>query len=604
MDERPSRRKYLTTLGIAGIAGIAGCSQGGSQRTATPTRNVNGANFTFEYDSQAHQVTIQYNGGATIQAGNLQVRSSSGMQTTWSQLGSTTTGTDSQLSTGATAVLGADILNWGQAVGPSETIRLVYAAGNGPSTLGRFTPTAPSTLTSTVPSTPEPTETPPADTTPPSITAFSLSNPSGAELRTSFEANESLASIEVRISGPESATLRTGDFSEGVSSGTYTYEATYQAGSDGEYTATLHEAADGNGNDGASEQSVSLSIIEASNVLFSDDFEDGTYDDTWNVTREHDAESVTEENGIFTYSSPIDETIYEPDMTVITDQTMSGDGTHVFEAEFRIESYRRVRIFRILDAASDNSIALNEEAQNDTFVLSLPDTTVELGDDRGEGAWRTYQMTVDFDSNTVVSVTRGDETCQVDESFASGFEEYRLGIGEGNGESQFESVSIQTTTVERDTETLANFETGWNDFEVLVNTSIEGHPQQGTDANAERTTEDAYDGSQAVRVQCSMNGDDGDVVARRSDIDVSQYSTLTAWSKLVTGNTYGSPRIRIYNSDDTRIGNLDIRNQQQDVWEESTFDISSADSITVHLEASSGAGAEQEALIDYLQLRS
>jgi hypothetical protein len=155
MDKQPSRRQYLAALGVTSIAGIAGCSQINIQQPATeaPTRDLGGANFSFEYDAQAQAVTIQYNGGATIQAGNLQIRSSSGMQIDWSQLGSTTTGSDSQLTSGSTAVLGADILNWGQAVGPGETIRLVFAAGDGPSTLGRFTPPESSTLTSTQTST-------------------------------------------------------------------------------------------------------------------------------------------------------------------------------------------------------------------------------------------------------------------------------------------------------------------------------------------------------------------------------------------------------------------------------------------------------------------
>ncbi|WP_324666069.1 hypothetical protein [Haloarcula sediminis] len=153
MAQWPNRRKYLATLGALGVTGIAGCSQGDSTtestQTETPTSNLGGANFTFEYDTQAQQITIEYTGGATIQAGNLQVRASTGQQTRWSQLGSTTTGSDAQLSSGATAVLGAGVLNWGAGVDPSETIRLVFAAGNGPSTLGRFTPTEPSTLTST-----------------------------------------------------------------------------------------------------------------------------------------------------------------------------------------------------------------------------------------------------------------------------------------------------------------------------------------------------------------------------------------------------------------------------------------------------------------------
>jgi outer membrane protein assembly factor BamB len=294
MDKRPSRRQYLATLGAASIAGVAGCSQEDSPtqstQTEAPTSNLGGANFSFDYSAVDQQVTIQFNGGADILAGNLQVRSSTGVQAEWAQLGSSVASPEERISTGATAILGPDILNWDQPVEPDETIRLVYVAAETPATLGRFTPTESATLTSTVPSTstPEPTDEPTEpptdtptddpDTTVPSITAFSLSNPSGQELRTSFEADEALASIEVTISGAESVSLRTGDFSDTVSGGTYTYEATHQASSDGDYTATLNEAADESGNDGASGQSVTISVTTTSSGLVTTGFPRFQYD--------------------------------------------------------------------------------------------------------------------------------------------------------------------------------------------------------------------------------------------------------------------------------------------------------------------------------------
>jgi len=290
MSEQSTRRRYLQLLGATGLAGVAGCSQFGStgQKTATelPTSNLGGANFTFEYTAQQQQVTIQFNGGARIAGGSLEVRSSAGPAVTWTQLGSTVAGENERLSEGTTAVLGEEILNWGQPVGQEETIRLVFVGGDGPSTLGRFTPTEASTLTSTVPSTPtsEPTGEPietstsSSDTIAPSVTAFSLSNPSGQELRTSFESDEPLTSIEVSINGAESASLRTGDFSEAIGAESYTYEATYQASADGDYTATLDEATDGSGNDGASGQSVSITVTTTSSGLVTSGFPRFQYD--------------------------------------------------------------------------------------------------------------------------------------------------------------------------------------------------------------------------------------------------------------------------------------------------------------------------------------
>jgi hypothetical protein len=77
------------------------------------------------------------------------------------------------------------------------------------------------------------------------------------------------------------------DFSEAVSSGTYTYEATYEASSDGDYTATLDEATDESGNDGASRQSVTISV-EASGVTIIDDFESGSLSSAWSASANGD----------------------------------------------------------------------------------------------------------------------------------------------------------------------------------------------------------------------------------------------------------------------------------------------------------------------------
>jgi hypothetical protein len=98
-------------------------------------------------------------------------------------------------------------------------------------------------------------------------------------LRTSFESDEDLASIEVSISGAEALVLTATDFSESVSGGSYTYEATYEASSDGDYTATLDEAADESGNDGAGGQSVTLTVESQAKII--DDFESGNLESEW-----------------------------------------------------------------------------------------------------------------------------------------------------------------------------------------------------------------------------------------------------------------------------------------------------------------------------------
>jgi hypothetical protein len=103
-------------------------------------------------------------------------------------------------------------------------------------------------------------QTVPVDTTAPSISAFSASNPSGQDVTVSFDSDEPLSTISTSLSGAESATLTKGDFSETVSGGTYTYTATYSGSSDGDYTATLNTAEDSSGNNGASGQSTTTKV--------------------------------------------------------------------------------------------------------------------------------------------------------------------------------------------------------------------------------------------------------------------------------------------------------------------------------------------------------
>ena len=314
-----NRRTFLR-LGVTGaLVSTAGCSQefttsSESDETERTPPDLDRASFEFRYDAQRRQATIEYTGGAPLRAGNIQIRTDSEKQVSWAELGSTTADTDQRLETGSTAVLGEDIINWGDVVPPDTSIRLVYTGQETPATLGRFEPTATTTLTTTVSTstTPEetaiptstpsdtpietetptetptqtetatPTETPtqtetatptetPTDDTAPSINAFSLANPSDRRLRPSFDSNERLEEIEVGIGGAETATLTADAFSETeTGEGTYRYEATYDASTDGAFTATLRRAADASGNDGAEGQSVELPVITTSTIRSAD----------------------------------------------------------------------------------------------------------------------------------------------------------------------------------------------------------------------------------------------------------------------------------------------------------------------------------------------
>lgn len=94
------------------------------------------------------------------------------------------------------------------------------------------------------------------DTTDPSISNFTVTNPSGRNVTVELDSDESLSDIDVTLSGAENATLTRTDFTV---SGT-TYTATYDGSVDGTYTATLDSAADDAGNDGASGETDAVSI--------------------------------------------------------------------------------------------------------------------------------------------------------------------------------------------------------------------------------------------------------------------------------------------------------------------------------------------------------
>jgi hypothetical protein len=395
-DYTSLRREFLG-VGLTGaMVGLAGCADsvtvetgsdddtedpdsgdGSTEESDSGNVNIASAKLSFEYAAEEQQVTIEFVGGANIQAGDVRIQQGSETQVSWAELGSTTSNPEQNISPGATAVLGENILNWGQPVAEDDLIRVVYTGGETPATLERYLPPESTDSESTVPASisgftlessgeqqlevsfdsskqlgtievditeaesatltrTDFTETAsgdggftysasyeassdgsysaeitqaadtdgtnalngenisdtagintqeqPSDTTPPSISAFSIANPLEQQLRVSFESNEELASIRVSITGSESKTLSESDFFETESDGgTYRYEATYQASSDGEYTAALEEAADQAGNDGAIDDSVSITV--SSQLSFRDEFADGELGESWEVLR-------------------------------------------------------------------------------------------------------------------------------------------------------------------------------------------------------------------------------------------------------------------------------------------------------------------------------
>ena len=97
---------------------------------------------------------------------------------------------------------------------------------------------------------------------PPEIRNFTVTA-DGREIIVSFDTDENLTAIEVRIGGSADATLRTEAFSGNRTDG---YEATYDADADGTYAVELVAAEDADGNDGAAaEEYNSSATIQTDN---------------------------------------------------------------------------------------------------------------------------------------------------------------------------------------------------------------------------------------------------------------------------------------------------------------------------------------------------
>jgi hypothetical protein len=251
----------------------------------------------------------------------------------------------------------------------------------------------------------------------------------------SFESNEELASIQVSVTGPESTTLRESDFSKTESVGdTYTYTGTYQASSDGEFTATLEEAADESENDGSSDQSANVSVQTSSSTnMFEDRFNDEDFDtDVWSVTRIDD-ETYTERDDMLHIESP--KTYNDPGL-VLTKQTFDSEGIVQVEAEHRItsEDWWDGRIFR-LDFGEAGALELNEHLWEDNDRLIVGSGEKEkLASATDSSDFLKYKMTIDFDEGSVTEIQRGDETFDIDYDISDLVgNEYSFGFKMGKG---------------------------------------------------------------------------------------------------------------------------------------------------------------------------
>jgi hypothetical protein len=198
MGHWESNRRRFLRVGVTGAAvGLGGCQAlglfGGS--------SVPEASFTFAYDPtggrEGGSVTVTHDDGDGVHAGRLSLRSSTGHDALWSELGSTDIAADATVTAGDAARLDATVVNWPADVGFDERIKIVYVHEETASTLDEFVPDATPTPTPT--STPNPS---PSPTPTPTATATSTPTPSPTPTPTATPLpSQALQSVESFESG-------------------------------------------------------------------------------------------------------------------------------------------------------------------------------------------------------------------------------------------------------------------------------------------------------------------------------------------------------------------------------------------------------------------
>ena len=138
------RRQILQTVVGGSAIGFAGCgsvfnSRESDTKTNTPISIPDEASFGFNYSAGSLKIT--HTGGDAIPAEHLFIRSSEGTKVRWPNLGSTAVSASDTVSSGDTAMLGASVLNWPNAVNHSERIHIVFQEGvESVTTLATFRP--------------------------------------------------------------------------------------------------------------------------------------------------------------------------------------------------------------------------------------------------------------------------------------------------------------------------------------------------------------------------------------------------------------------------------------------------------------------------------
>jgi len=296
------------------------------------------------------------------------------------------------------------------------------------------------------------------DTTPPSISNVSVSNPEGQNVSVSFDSSEEIDNISVDIGGAENATLNENDFTYDAANGTYT--ATYEGSSDGTYNATVETAEDGAGNDAATGQSDKVDIDTTPPEIPDNSFT-ATNPEGQNVSVTFNS-SEELQNISVDLSGPENTTLTEDDFTYdATNRTYtatyngSSDGTYNATLETAEDS-----------AGNDGAEGESDEVDIDTTPPEIPDDSFTATNPEGQNVSVTFDsseelsnISVDLSGPENATLTEDDFTYDAtngiytatykgssDGTYNATLETAEDGAGNDGAEGQQDTANVDTPT--------------------------------------------------------------------------------------------------------------------------------------------------------------
>ncbi|MEF8843817.1 MAG: putative Ig domain-containing protein, partial [Haloarculaceae archaeon] len=358
------------------------------------------------------------------------------------------------------------------------------------------------------------------DTTSPSISNVSVSNPEGQNVSVSFDSSEELDNISVDIAGAENATLNESDFTYDTDNGTYT--ATYEGSSDGTYNATVETAEDDAGNDGATQQSEEVTVDTTAPEVTIDEPADGSTLNASDVPAALNASTTESANWTYSINGAANQTVDDTDANgtttlneTLTDSEINGaDNITVYaEDDSGNVGFETINITGDTTAPSISNVSVsNPEGQNVSVSFNSSEQldNISVNVSGAEDATLTEEdFTYDTDNGTYTATYEGSS----DGTYNATVETAEDGAGNGGATGQSDEVTVDTTApdIPNDSFTVTNpagqnVSVTFNSSEELSNISVDLSGPENTTLTEDDFTYDVTNGTYTATYKGSSDG--------------------------------------------------------------------------------------------------